>query len=286
MSADTNSDHAKPNDEKPGTGTRTGTGTADDRQPGSEQTGDETTATASGHDASPSDAKPEGPKAYVDPSIAAEAKIAELENQLTEMRDRYLRTYAENENLRKRTEREKADTAKYAVTGFARDMVAVADNLRRAIDAASASATTEGEPSGALKALLDGVVLTDQELQKALEKHGVRPITAKGELFDPHKHQAVMEQDDATVPAGTILQSFQDGYMIEDRVLRPSMVVVAKGGAKAVKSSEAAPNIAGVGTAPADAANDAEPAASDMPDDDQPQTGESAAKPDEPGGAN
>ena len=181
-----------------------------------------------------------GPKAYVDPAIAAEAKIAELEAQVAEMRDRYMRAYAESENLRKRTEREKADIAKYAVSSFARDMVAIGDNLGRAIEAANGA---DEEQTGPMKALLEGVALTDQELRKALEKHGVRSIAADGEIFDPHKHQAVMEQDDPSVPAGTILQVFQEGYQIEDRVLRPSMVVVAKGGAKPTKPSAASVNI-------------------------------------------
>ncbi len=191
-------------------------------------------ATAS---AEPGDVVSGGPKAYVDPSIAAEANIAELEAQIAEIRDKYVRAVAENDNLRKRAEREKSDVAKYAVTKFASDMLAIADNLRRAIEAASAAPDPE-EQSGSLKALLEGVALTDQELQKSLEKNGIRPIAASGEIFDPHKHQAVMEQDDASVPAGTILKVFQDGYQIEDRVLRPSMVVVAKGGAKTPKAGD------------------------------------------------
>ena len=194
-----------------------------------------------------------GPKAYVDPSIAAEARIAELEGEVAQLKDRYLRAYAESENLRKRTEREKADISKYAITGFARDMVAIADNLGRAIAAVNSA---EEEKTGTLKALLDGVALTDQELRNALEKHGVRSIPAEGEIFDPHKHQAVMEQEDSTVSAGTILQVFQEGYKIEDRVLRPSMVVVAKGGPKPEPAAEAAKS-------PAQPANDADEGAAD-----------------------
>jgi len=179
----------------------------------------------------------EAAKSYVDPSIAAEAGIAELEAKVKQLQDKYVRALAENDNLRKRTEREKSDIAKYAVTKFAGDMVAIADNLRRALKAASDTAA-QAEQSGALSALLEGVALTDQELQKAFEKNGIIEIAANGEIFDPHKHQAVMEQDNSAVPAGTILQVFQDGYQIGDRVLRPSMVVVAKGGAKPVKKSE------------------------------------------------
>lgn len=199
--------------------------------------------------------KPEAAKAYVDPSIAAEARIAELEAQVSEMRDRYVRAYAETENIRKRSEREKADVSKYAVTNFAKDMVAIADNLGRAVEAAGGAGE---EQSPQMKALLDGVLLTAQELKKALENHGVRSIAAKDEQFDPHKHQAVMEQEDTSVPSGTILQVFQEGYEIGERVLRPSMVVVSKGGAKPVKSSEAQPK-----ASPAPANDAAEPAAAD-----------------------
>ena len=213
--------------------------------------------------------KPEAAKAYVDPSIAAEARIAELEAQVAEMRDRYVRAYAETENIRKRSEREKADVSKYAVTNFAKDMVAIADNLARAVEAAGGSGE---EQSPQMKALLDGVVLTEQELKKALEKHGVRAIAAKGEQFDPHKHQAVMEQEDASVASGTVLQVFQEGYEIGDRVLRPSMVVVSKGGAKPVKSSDAEPKLtpaaANDSEKPAEA--DEKPAGSDQSTDEPP----------------
>ncbi|MEN2494236.1 MAG: Protein GrpE [Hyphomicrobiaceae bacterium hypho_1] len=177
----------------------------------------------------------QAPKAYVDPSVVEEDMISEAEAQISELRDKYVRAVADNENLRKRTEREKLDISKYAITKFASDMLAIADNLRRAIDAASEAPDSEKE-SGPLKALLDGVQLTDQELQKSLEKNGIREILAKAEIFDPHKHQAVMEQDDPSVPVGTILKVLQDGYQIEDRVLRPSMVIVSKGGSKISKS--------------------------------------------------
>jgi len=165
-------------------------------------------------------------------ATAAETRIAQLEAERDDFKDRYLRAYAEAENIRKRTEREKSDLAKYAIAGFARDVLTVSDNLQRAI---SAVADSGGEHSGALKALLEGVQLTDQELRKSLERHGVRPIEAAGVLFDPNLHQAVMEQENVEVVAGTVLKVFQEGYKIEDRVLRPAMVVVARGGAKPTK---------------------------------------------------
>ncbi len=212
------------------------TGTASPEQPAAPQT---TSAAASSAAAAKDQ---DGAQAYVDPTIAAEAKIAGLEADIADKHDRYVRVVAEMDNLRKRTEREKADTAKYAITSFARDMVAIADNLRRALAAASSSASAEDQ-SGPLKGLLEGVALTDQELQKALEKHGITPIPSDGQIFDPHKHQAMMERDDPSVPSGTILQVFQDGYQIGDRVLRPAMVVVAKGGARPAKTSEPSANL-------------------------------------------
>ena len=253
MSADTNGT----NQQNPANANPAAEPTAADAQPSEATASHGPGSTESPETSGEAGQKPEAAKAYVDPSIAAEARIAELEAQVAEMRDRYVRAYAETENLRKRSEREKSDVSKYAVTNFARDMVAIADNLKRAVEAAGGSET---EQSPQMKALLDGVVLTDQELQKALEKHGVRSIAAKGEIFDPHKHQAVMEQDDPSVAAGTILQVFQDGYEIGDRVLRPSMVVVSKGGAKPVKSPEPQP----ANEAPA-AANDdkADPSGAD-----------------------
>jgi molecular chaperone GrpE len=178
-----------------------------------------------------SDAKPEvgdAPAAAVDPT----AKITELEGQIADLTDRLLRAHAEMDNLRKRAERERIDTQKYAVTKFAGDVLAIGDNLQRARTSIPADAAA-GDP--ALKALVDGVEMTQREFINVLSRHGVKPIAAKGEPFSPHLHQAVMEQQNPDVPAGSIVQVFQDGYTIEDRVLRPSMVVVAKGGFKPVK---------------------------------------------------
>lgn len=139
--------------------------------------------------------------------------------------DRALRAYAEADNVRKRLEREKDDAAKYAITKFARDVVTVGDNFRRAMEAAP---TEKLAQDPALKAFLDGIEMTERELLGTLERHGVRRIDPTGEVFNPRQHQAVMEMDSAEVSAGTILQVFQAGYTIEDRILRPAMVVVAK----------------------------------------------------------
>ena len=178
------------------------------------------------------------------PDVSAEAaapapdRTVELEAALVEMRDRLLRSHAEMENLRRRTEREVQDAKRYANAGFARDLLGVADNLRRAIEAASAggpavsSEEVDEAADPALAALLEGVELTERELVRALEKNGVTRLDPKGQLFDPHRHEAVFEAPDHSVPSGTVVQVMQDGYLIGDRILRPAMVGVARGGPK------------------------------------------------------
>jgi molecular chaperone GrpE len=154
---------------------------------------------------------------------AVEAKEAQLEAS----NDKYLRARADLDNMRKRVEREKEDTAKYAITKFARDVVQVADNFERAIMSVPAEAKIN---NAALNSLLDGVTLTEREFLNVLERHGVKRISPQGEAFNPHHHQAVMETVNPDVATGTILQVFQAGYIIEDRVVRPAMVVVSTGG--------------------------------------------------------
>ena len=158
-----------------------------------------------------------------------------LDRELAEMKDRLLRTLAEMENLRKRTEREVTDARLYGVASFARDVLGVADNIRRALDAVPPEARASA--NAGMKALVDGVELTERELLKALEKNGVRQFTPQGEKFDPNVHQAMFEVPDPSVPAGSIVQVMQPGYMIGERVLRPALVAVAKGGPKAAPNS-------------------------------------------------
>lgn len=177
-------------------------------------------------------------------------EITKLVEENTDMKDRMMRLAADMENLRKRTEREKADTAKYAVSKFAEDMLRVGDNLGRALE--SVPEDTD-DKDAALKSLRDGIAMTSQELMSGLQKHGVTANDPKGETFDPNKHQAIAQIEDAEVPAGTVSEVFQIGYMISDRVLRPAMVVVSKGPAKEAPA-EATP------AAPA-AANDDAPVA-------------------------
>ena len=153
----------------------------------------------------------------------------------TELRDRLLRSLAEMENLRKRTEREVAESRLYSVSSFARDVLVAADNMRRALEAVAPELRTNADAG--VKAFIDGVELTERELVKALEKNGVRQFTPQGEKFDPNLHQAMFEVPDATVPAGSVVQVMQPGYMIGERVLRPALVGVSKGGPKTAPAS-------------------------------------------------
>jgi molecular chaperone GrpE len=168
-------------------------------------------------------------------SPAARASEADPVALAAELKDRLLRTLAEMENLRKRTEREVADSRSYSIASFARDMLGVADNMRRALDAISPEMGQTAEPG--VKALIDGVELTERELIKALEKNGVRQFSPRGEKFDPKVHQAMFEVPNPSVPAGSVVEVVAPGYMIGERVLRPAMVGVSKGGPKSAPSS-------------------------------------------------
>lgn len=154
-----------------------------------------------------------------------------LRQENNELKDRFLRTAAEMENLRRRTERDVKDARSYSIAGFARDMLAVSDNLRRAIEAVPESERESGDES--FKALLDGVEMTERSMLSALERHGVRKIEPEGQKFDPNFHQAMFEVPNTEVPNNTVVQVVQAGYVIGERVLRPAMVGVAKGGPKA-----------------------------------------------------
>jgi len=174
----------------------------------------------------PSAAAPSGPDPARRPPNEV---IAALEAEAADLKDRLLRAHAEVENIRKRSEREKEETAKYAITRLAREIVNVGDNFQRAIDAVPPGAA---EQDSALKSFLEGVTMTERELLNVLERYGIRRVQPMNEPFNPHLHQAVMEIARTDVPSGTIVQVFQAGFMIEDRVLRPAMVAVAKGGPK------------------------------------------------------
>ena len=161
-----------------------------------------------------------------------------LDRELTDMKDRLLRTLAEMENMRKRTERDVAEARMYGISAFARDILGVADNMHRAMQALDDELRAKSD-SG-VKALLDGVELTERELLNALEKHGVKRIEPLGQKFDPNRHQAMYEVEDSSVPSGSVVQVVQPGYLIGERVLRPAMVAVSKGGAKAQPAAQPA----------------------------------------------
>jgi molecular chaperone GrpE len=194
----------------------------------------------------PSDANveqptPENAEASVDSNAELEAGRVALDALMAEnaeLKDRLLRAAAETENVRKRAEREIADTRIYAIAGFARDMLAATDSLSRALIVLPADIRASAE--GPLKSLIEGIELTEREMQRLLAKHGVKPIEAEGQKFDPHKHQAMFEVPDPTKPEGTVVQVVQAGYAIGERVLRPAMVGVAKGGGKTGVAPETA----------------------------------------------
>jgi len=156
--------------------------------------------------------------------------VDKLKAENEEMKDKMLRTVAEMDNLRKRTAREVADTRSYAVSGFARDLLGVGDNLQRAIQAVPEDKRESG--SDEFKALIEGVEMTERELLKALDNAGVKKFNPEGEKFDPNKHQAMFEMPNPEVPNNSVQQVVQEGYMIGERILRPAMVGVAKGGPK------------------------------------------------------
>ncbi|MFQ5534708.1 MAG: nucleotide exchange factor GrpE [Sphingomonadales bacterium] len=168
----------------------------------------------------------EGQEAGVEavaPSGPEEAVI-NAQGEIAGLKERLLRSMAETENLRARAEREREDTAKYAVTGFARDVLTVADNLRRALD----SVTDDLRENDAVKTVVDGVEMTERQLLQTLEKHGIRVINPMGEKFDHNFHQAMFEADAGDQPPGTVIQVMQTGFAIHDRLLRPAMVGIAK----------------------------------------------------------
>ncbi len=146
------------------------------------------------------------------------------DQEIADLKDRLLRTAAETENVRRRLERDKQDAVAYAITGFARDLLGVVDNLRRALDAIPADAR-ENE---AVKTVVTGVEMTERELSNVLQRHGVSRVEAKGQKLDPNVHQAMIEVEDDEAEPGTIVQELQSGYLLKDRLLRPALVSVAK----------------------------------------------------------
>jgi len=183
---------------------------------------------------------PERPEAEAEESAAApgaEAGEAEAAAEPARLKDQLLRALAEIENMRRRGERDREETAKYAITGFAREMLSVADNLRRALENIPADIRASDE---SLNNLAVGVEATERELLAIFERFGVRRIDPRGQPFDPNFHQAIAEVPGTGQPAGTVVETMRPGYVIHDRLLRPAMVTVAK--------AEPAPGASGVDT--------------------------------------
>jgi molecular chaperone GrpE len=157
-----------------------------------------------------------------------EARLAALEAELAEYKDRLLRALAETENTRRRAQREREDALKYAITGFAKDLLSASDNLRRALDSLPESEARDERT----RSLLAGVAATERELLSVFERHGIRRIDPQAEPFDHNFHQAIFEAERVDQPAGTIVEVLQPGYLLHERLLRPAMVGVAKGGPK------------------------------------------------------
>jgi molecular chaperone GrpE len=175
-------------------------------------------------------------KPYIMPDDPETGSVEALAKEAADLRDKMLRTLAEMENLRQRTRREVADSKIYGITGFARDVLDIADSLQRTIDAVPAETRESADPL--LKALIEGVELTERSLLSALEKNGVKKFDPQGEKFNPNFQQAMYEVPDPSVPAGTVVQVVQAGYTIGERVLRPALVGVSKGGAKAAPAEQ------------------------------------------------
>jgi molecular chaperone GrpE len=159
------------------------------------------------------------------PELAEHDRLRELENQLAEARQATLYAQADIQNVRRRAEKDAADARAYAATSFARDVLSVADNLARALDAIPAELRADDK----FKGLVTGLEATGRELDSVFGRNGITRIAAMGEMLDPNKHQAMMELP-SDQPAGTVVQEMQAGYMIKDRLLRPALVGVAKAG--------------------------------------------------------
>ena len=169
------------------------------------------------------------PEAEANDSAAGPGREAELEAEVATLKDQLLRAVAETENVRRRLEQQAEDRGKYAVAGFAKDMLQVSDNLRRALESIPAEAR---ENDSMAHKLAEGVELTERSMLSAFERYNIKKVEALGHRFDPHLHQAMMEVEDPSQPSGMVVLEMQAGYVIADRLLRPAMVGVSKGGPK------------------------------------------------------
>jgi len=213
-----------------------------------------------------------------DDAVEEAGEIESLRLENADLRNRLLREMAEMENLRKRTSREKADASRFAIAKFARDLLTVGDDLRRAIDAAAADPQIQTDAP--VKTLLSGIEATERQLLGIFDRHGVRRFEPLGEKFDPTNHEALFELPDPSTPNGTIMQVVEAGYTIGDRVLRPARVGVAKGGPRIAPQSAADETPA---KAEADAGNNPEATSEpQQPADTQSKASEPPSQPTEP----
>ena len=169
------------------------------------------------------------PEAEANDSASGPGREAELEAEVATLKDQLLRAVAETENVRRRLEQQAEDRGKYAVVGFAKDMLQVADNLHRALESIPVEAR---ENDSMAHKLAEGVELTERSMLSAFERYNIKKVEALGHRFDPHLHQAMMEVEDPSQPSGMVVLEMQPGYVIADRLLRPAMVGVSKGGPK------------------------------------------------------
>ena len=195
-------------------------------------------------DTNPADQTPPGAEGAHEYALASETAqspitepepFTELENlhaENTGLKERVLRTLAEMENLRRRTEREVADAKTYGVTSFAREMLTLADNLRRGLETLTPETRTAADP--AIQSFIEGIELTERAFLSSLNRQGVKKIDPQGQRFDPNMHEALFEAPDPSVPNGTVVQVVETGYSIGERCLRPAKVGVSRGGPKVV----------------------------------------------------
>jgi molecular chaperone GrpE len=194
--------------------------TPESREPNEPDTGSDAEAVAS------DPAPPAGAGGETPPEEPRSPREAELEAELAETKDRLLRALAETENLRRRAIRDLEEAHKYAITNFARELLEVADNLSRALDAVPPRARDEID---FIKNLADGIAITEKALLTAFERHQIAKVTPEiGDRFDHNRHQAMFEVETAEQPPGTVAQVLQPGYTIAERLLRPALVGVAK----------------------------------------------------------
>jgi molecular chaperone GrpE len=174
------------------------------------------------------------------PEAAPVDRLAELESEVARLKSEVLYARADTENVRRRLEQQAEDRGKYAVGQFAKDVLSVADNLRRALDAVPPAAR---EGNDIANTLTVGVEMTEREMLTTLERYGIRPVPALGARFDPNLHQAMMEMEDSAQPEGTVVMVMQQGYQIHDRLLRPALVAVSKGGPKSAPGEQLDTNV-------------------------------------------